>query len=231
MCRGKGEFTIPSSTKVRSPPSPHSLFHILSGAKRELPSSENLNVFHWPQVSKYVSFRFWADNSKSSILLTSSIRVTHVRIVGGYVSLHCRTIHDLAALIRWRKINLLYVSPGMFETCNKNRAGSSGRLYSVNFCAIRRISLQKYSSFGQDQRTWSRVPLSSWHLQHLSGISGKNLLSNEGVRYHLVIILKLVSWILVDIEDFNARFTICLCCAWVNVLSNVISHFLIYGGT
>lgn len=73
------------------------------------------------------------------------------------------------------------------------------------------------------------VSFSPWHHQQRSHVSGKIVWCLLGVRYHLFSILKLVSCILVHIDDLRENLIIFSFCFRVKVRCRSVSHFTIPG--
>lgn len=99
------------------------------------------------------------------------------------------------------------------ETWRKKKAWSSGIGCSVNFWAVCLTSDQNCSILGQVQKIWSNAGDARSIGAQQSKVVGKFFCNFAGVLYHLVKILKLVSCVFVQMDDWyvNRRMH-CFCC-------------------
>lgn len=121
-------------------------------SRRDFPLSEYMNMFQCVHVLEYHSLLFWAVSTRSSRVLTLLTLLSHLAMEGGLGSFQHEATQALAALVKCRRIDFLYVQIGIFEQWSRKKVGSLRIGKSVNCWEILCTSDQYYWSLKQNQK-------------------------------------------------------------------------------
>lgn len=93
-------------------------------SKRDFRLSEYMNMFQYAHVFIYRSLLFCALSTRSSRVLTLLTLLSHMAMEGGLGSFQHSVTQALAALVKWQRIDFLYVRIGICEQWSRKKTRS-----------------------------------------------------------------------------------------------------------